>query len=195
MLNFRKMNTMINRGIDQKLRSRNVYVRRGKIETWVVRNSRKDFSDIQRGQRHLLTVASGSRRWYPQEFVLQFCRQEVQLCSKELLNTYWSIHPVFLQHTSACPDVCPLFFRLVGDLRWVADEAAVLLCNRHPTLCISFMIISPCVTLKKRHVLIEERKRRVFEGRPVQFAARECWSRTKTDTESLLVLWVIDVKR
>ena len=37
---------------------------------------------------------------------------------------------------------------------------------------------------RKRYMLPVERKRPVFEGRPVQFSAWEWWSCTKTDTES-----------
>ena len=37
-----------------------------------------------------------------------------------------------------------------------------------------------------------ERKRPVFEGRPVQFRAWEWWSCTKTDTESRSTLWAIN---
>ena len=48
---------------------------------------------------------------------------------------------------------------------------------------------------RKRYEMPVERKRPVFEGRPVQFPAWEWWSCTKTDTESRFSLWAINDTR
>ena len=48
--NYQKLNTMVKKSIDQKLRLRNFDVRHGRIETGAVVKSRKGLSGVEKGK-------------------------------------------------------------------------------------------------------------------------------------------------